>query len=127
MTFALDLAAGRPPVARVSGTAEDLAGHRTAVDEAVAAHGAVLLRGLDLRDEAAAEAAVRAVTSTPMTEREAFAPRATYRPGLHSPTEWPPDQPMCMHHELSYALRVPSRQVFVCLTAPEGGGAVGLA
>ncbi|WP_354596425.1 TauD/TfdA family dioxygenase [Streptomyces sp. JL1001] len=127
MTFALDLAAGRPPVARVSGTADDLAGHRTAVDEAVAAHGAVLLRGLDLRDEAAAEAAVRAVTSTPMTEREAFAPRATYRPGLHSPTEWPPDQPMCMHHELSYALRVPSRQVFVCLTAPEGGGAVGLA
>ncbi len=97
------------------------AGLRAAVDEAVAAHGAVLLRGWRIADEASAEAAVRVVTSQPMAEYEPFAPRTEYRPGLHSSTEWPPDQPMCMHHELSYALRVPGRQVFVCLTAPEHG------
>ncbi|MGW0551541.1 TauD/TfdA family dioxygenase [Streptomyces altiplanensis] len=125
--FALDLASGRPPVARVTGAPGATAGLRAAVDEAVAAHGAVLLRGWRIADEASAEAAVRAVTSQPMAEYEPFAPRTEYRPGLHSSTEWPPDQPMCMHHELSYALRVPGRQVFVCLTAPEHGGAVALA
>lgn len=125
--FALTLTAGRPPVARVAPAPGELAAHREAVDEAVAEHGALLLRGLDLPDTASAEAAVRAVTDELMDEYEPFAARATYRPGLYSSTEWPPEEPMCMHHELSYARQVPSRVVFACLTAPAEGGAVALA
>jgi len=127
MTFDLTVAAGHPPLARVTDRPGELARHRGRVDSVLAEHGAVLLRGLDLSPEGAVEAAVSAVTTRLMVEHEPFAPRAAHRSGLYSSTEWPADQPMCMHHELSYALRVPSRQVFVCLTAPARGGAVALA
>ncbi|RKT17067.1 alpha-ketoglutarate-dependent taurine dioxygenase [Streptomyces sp. 1114.5] len=125
--FDVTVAAGRPPVARLDGPVGALAGHRPAVDALVAEHGAVLLRGLSLPDAAAVQEAVRALTDEQMDEREPFAPRTAHLPGLYSSTEWPSDQPMCMHHELSYALRAPSRQVFGCLTAPAAGGAVALA
>src|SRR5258706_12730913 len=29
---------------------------------------------------------------------------------------------MCMHHELSYAVELPSLMLFACLVAPTGGG-----
>jgi alpha-ketoglutarate-dependent taurine dioxygenase len=62
-----------------------------------------------------------------MTEKEAFAGRQTYADGLYSSSKWPPNQPMCMHHELSYALAVPGLMLFACLTSPARGGATGVA
>jgi alpha-ketoglutarate-dependent taurine dioxygenase len=62
-----------------------------------------------------------------MTEMEAFAPRRRYAPGVYSSSKWPPNQPMCMHHELSYALEPPSLMLFACLVAPAGGGATPVA
>ena len=47
-----------------------------------------------------------------MTEREAFAPRQTYSDGVYSSATWPPNQPMCMHHELSYTLEFPGLMLF---------------
>ena len=58
-----------------------------------------------------------------MTEREAFASRRTYSDGVYSSSTWPQNQPMCMHHELSYALEFPGLMLFACLTAPTNGGA----
>jgi alpha-ketoglutarate-dependent taurine dioxygenase len=58
-----------------------------------------------------------------MIEREAFAERQTYAEGVYSSSKWPPNQPMCMHHELSYRLEVPSLLMFACLSAPTRGGA----
>ena len=92
----------------------------------VAEHGAVLVRGLGLRDVAAVERVFRQLGSL-MTEKEAFAPRRQYAPGVYSSTKWPPNQPMCMHHELSYALEPPSLMMFACLTAPAAGGATPVA
>jgi alpha-ketoglutarate-dependent taurine dioxygenase len=62
-----------------------------------------------------------------MTEREAFASRRTYFDGVYSSSKWPPNQPMCMHHELSYTLDFPGLMLFACLTAPTDGGATGVA
>ena len=62
-----------------------------------------------------------------MTEREAFAPRQTYADGVYSSTTWPANQPMCMHHELSYTLEFPGLMLFACLTAPAEGGATAVA
>ena len=92
----------------------------------VAEHGAVLVRGLGLRDVAEVEAVFRQVGGL-ATEREAFAPRREYAPGVYSSTKWPPNQPMCMHHELSYALEPPALMLFACLTAPTAGGATPVA
>jgi hypothetical protein len=120
---------GRPPIARAdpAGDAGDwVAGHRDALRGTVTEHGAVLVRGLGLRD-AAGVAAVAARLGRPMAEREAFAPRTPYPGGVYSSTTWPANQPMCMHHELSYAREFPALMLFACLTAPAEGGATGVA
>jgi alpha-ketoglutarate-dependent taurine dioxygenase len=125
----LDLQPGKPPVVRaVGGAAAHWAdGHRNALRAVVAEHGCVLVRGLGLRDATETGALFRRLAVTLMTEREAFAPRQPYPDGLYSATPWPPNQQMCMHHELSYALEFPGLLLFACLTAPAAGGATAVA
>ncbi|HEY7144934.1 MAG TPA: TauD/TfdA family dioxygenase [Streptosporangiaceae bacterium] len=126
----LDLRPGRPPVLTTAAAdpASWAAQHRDALRAAAADHGSVLVRGLQLRD-AAQFAAVAGQLSTAglMTEHEAFASRRSYPGGVYSASKWPPNQPMCMHHELSYALEFPGLMLFACLTAPASGGATGVA
>ncbi|MFD7864530.1 TauD/TfdA family dioxygenase [Streptomyces sp. NPDC057682] len=121
---------GQVAVVRVPAP-DDAAGwaaeHRTTVLRAVAEHGAVLLRGLAVDSPEAVEAVARALGVDPMEERERFAARRRYRPGVQGSSEWPPDEPMCMHHELSYAAEVPALALFGCLTAPAEGGATAVA
>jgi alpha-ketoglutarate-dependent taurine dioxygenase len=93
---------------------------------AIGQHGSLVVRGLGLRDAAGGEAVFRQLGSL-MTEREAFASRRTYSDGVYSASKWPPNQHMCMHHELSYALEVPSLMLFTCLVAPTSGGATQVA
>ncbi|MEU1015998.1 TauD/TfdA family dioxygenase [Streptomyces sp. NPDC005898] len=104
-----------------------LTGERDRIRAAVAEHGAVLVRGLGLESRAAAVEALRRVIGEPLAEREGFAPRDRYGEGVHSSSHWPADQPMCMHHELSYAGRAPALLAFACLTAPAEGGVTALA
>ena len=97
---------------------------RAAVDE----HGAVLVRGLGLRDPAeVADTFQRLVPGGLMPDREAFAARQPYLDGVYSSLTWPANQPMCMHHELSYALEFPGLMLFACLQAPSVGGVTGVA
>src|SRR5213083_3267055 len=106
-TLNVDVRAGKPPMLRVDATDDAprwAAEHRNALRAAVAEHGSLLVRGLGLRDAAETEAAFRQLGNL-MTEKEAFAPRRSYAKGVYSSSKWPPNQPMCMHHELSYALQ----------------------
>jgi len=100
--------------------------HRDALRAAVVEHGSLLVRGLRLRDVTEIEAVFRRLGSL-MIEKEAFAARRRYSEALYSSSKWPPNQPMCMHHELSYALEFPSLMLFACLTAPTDGGATPVA
>ncbi|MEV5986724.1 TauD/TfdA family dioxygenase [Streptomyces sp. NPDC052051] len=101
--------------------------HREALRARVTEHGAVLVRGLGLREPDQVGAVFTGLAGELMAEREAFAPRESYGPGLYSSSTWPTNQPMCMHHELSYALEVPGLMLFACLTAADEGGATGVA
>ncbi|WP_443032028.1 TauD/TfdA family dioxygenase [Streptomyces sp. CA-210063] len=126
----IESAAGRPPLLMVSPAdpaAHWVAGRREALRAAVAEHGSVLVRGLGLRDATEVGAVFRALADTLMSEKEAFAPRRTYADGVYSSTAWPPNQPMCMHHELSYTVEFPGLMLFACLEAAERGGATGVA
>src|SRR5216110_944224 len=128
-TLNVDVRPGRPPMLRVDAT-DDVprwaAEHRDALRAAVVQHGSLLVRGLGLRDVAGIEAVFRRLGSL-MTEKEAFAARRRYSDGLYSSSKWPPNQPMCMHHELSYTLEPPSLMLFACLTAAASGGATPVA
>lgn len=101
--------------------------YRDALRAAVVEHGAVLVRGLGLRDAADVADVFRGLATALMTEKEGFASRQVYSEGVYSSSTWPANQPMCMHHELSYALEFPSVMMFACLGAPTDGGATAVA
>jgi hypothetical protein len=125
----VDLQPGKPPMLRAETTGDAarwVAAHRDALRATVAQHGSLLVRGLGLRDAAQTEAVFRQL-GTLMTETEAFAPRQTYARGVYSSSKWPPNQPMCMHHELSYRIEFPGLMLFACLVAPTDGGATPVA
>ncbi|RZT88602.1 alpha-ketoglutarate-dependent taurine dioxygenase [Pseudonocardia sediminis] len=124
----VDLVPGRPPML----SADSIRGlgwdeYRAGVRAVVARYGSVLVRGLGLRDAADVTDVFRGLADSLMIEREAFASREVYAEGVYSSSTWPANQPMCMHHELSYALDVPGMMMFACLQAPAGGGATGVA
>ncbi|MER6328282.1 TauD/TfdA family dioxygenase [Streptomyces sp. NPDC001034] len=126
----VELRPHRPALLRVDspGDAPSWAGeHREALRALVTEHGALLVRGLGLRDADRVGAVFARIAGELMTEREAFAPREARGPGVYTSTPWPANQPMCMHHELSYTLDVPSLMLFACLTAPAEGGATAVA
>jgi alpha-ketoglutarate-dependent taurine dioxygenase len=126
----VDLRAGSPPVVRAVASGDPsawMADHRDGLRAVVVRHGAALVRGLGLRDSTETAAVVRQLSTDLMAETEAFAPRQARSDGLYSSTKWPPNQPMCMHHELSYTLRFPGLLAFACLSAPTVGGATGVA
>ncbi|MFJ8629534.1 TauD/TfdA family dioxygenase [Streptomyces sp. NPDC093568] len=129
-TPGVDLEPGKPPILRAGhpDAAESWAAeHRDGVRALVAEHGSVLVRGLPPGDHAETAAVLRRLAAGPMTEREAFAPRQSYSDGVYSSSKWPPHQPMCMHHELSYTLEFPGLILFACRAAPAVGGATALA
>jgi alpha-ketoglutarate-dependent taurine dioxygenase len=126
----VDLQPGRPPILRAEATG-DAPGwaveHRDALRAVVAEHGSVLVRGLGLRDTTEIGAVFAQLTSRLMAERETFAARRLYADGVYSSSKWPANQPMCMHHELSYTLEFPGLMLFACVSAPTAGGATGVA
>ena len=131
-TSALDVQRlpGRPALVQTTPTGDPagwVTAHRDALRAAVAEHGALLVRGLGLRDSATVAATFWRVAESLMTERESFAPRHHHGHGVYSSTKWPANQPMCMHHELSYTLEFPGLMLFACLTPPETGGATAVA
>jgi len=101
--------------------------HRAALRAALPVHGAVLIRGLGLRDAAGVAAVVRRLTEQLMPEREGFGSRTEYPGPVYSSTTWTPDTPMCMHHELAYARTFPATVALGCLTVADSGGEVELA
>jgi alpha-ketoglutarate-dependent taurine dioxygenase len=118
------------PILRADATGDPrawAAEHRDALRAVVADHGSVRVRGLGLRDASEAGDVFRGLAGELMAEREAFAARRTFSDGVYSSATWPQNQPMCMHHELSYALEFPGLMLFACLSAPTEGGATAVA
>lgn len=128
--YDVELHIGKPPVLRAEAGGDPVgwaARHREALRAIVIEHGAVLVRGLGLRDSGETGAVFGRLATGLMSEREAFAPRRLYSDGVYSSSSWPTNQPMCMHHELSYTLEFPGLMLFACLCAPDNGGATAVA
>ncbi len=126
----VELQPGKPPMLRAEAPGDApswAAEHRDALRTAVAEHGSVLVRGLGLCDSTEVGAVFARLATGLMTETEAFASRQTYSAGVYSSSKWPSNQPMCMHHELSYTLEFPGLMLFACLSAPTDGGATAVA
>ena len=119
----LDLAPDKPPLLHADPAGDAprwVADQRDALRAVVAEHGSLLVRGLGLHDATELGAVFRQLATGLMTEREAFASRRSYSDGIYSSANWPQNQPMCMHHELSYTLEFPGLMLFACLSASSG-------
>ena len=127
----LDRRSGGLPILRVDGIGDTqrwAAENRDALRALLIERGSVMVRGLGLRDAAEVGAVFRQLAPAGLLiEKEAFASRQAYSEGVYSSSKWPPNQPMCMHHELSYLLQPPTLVMFACLTAPTTGGATAVA
>jgi alpha-ketoglutarate-dependent taurine dioxygenase len=126
----IDRQPGKAPIllAETPGDAPGWAAeHKDALRALVAEHGSIMVRGLGLCDAAEVSAVFRRLANGLMIEREAFATRRIYSDGVYSSATWPANQPMCMHHELSYTFEFPGLMLFACLSAPTTGGATAVA
>ena len=126
----IDRQPGKAPIllAETPGDAPGWAAeHKDALRALVAEHGSIMVRGLGLRAAAEVSAVFRRLANGLMIEREAFATRRIYGDGVYSSATWPANQPMCMHHELSYTFEFPGLMLFACLSAPTTGGATAVA
>ncbi|MGW2014444.1 TauD/TfdA family dioxygenase [Streptomyces sp. NPDC001927] len=110
-----------------AGAAAWVAEHRGEVLAVVAEHGAAVVTGLGLHSVSDVEAVLGQLGVRPVREAEGFAARTEHAYGVYSSAAWPPRQPMCMHHELSYAGQFPGLLLFACLRAPSTGGTTALA
>ena len=123
-------AAGGPVTLQVpdgTGAAAWVTDRRTAVLDLLHRHGAILVRGLDVVAPETLAAVATRLAGPLIAEREPFTVRDGYGSGVQSSSKWPADQPMCMHHEGSYASQFPGILLFACRQAPAAGGVTGLA
>lgn len=90
-------------------------------------HGAVLLRGFDVRDAAGFRAVAGTATPGLLDYTYRSTPRKKAEPGVYTSTEYPPDQQIPMHNENSYSSTWPAKLWFYCHRAAAEGGATPLA
>jgi alpha-ketoglutarate-dependent taurine dioxygenase len=104
-----------------------LAAQRTALDALLAEHGALLLRGLELRSVDDFARVRDALIDRHASYKEKATPRSDFGKDVYSSTDLPPSQDIRLHNEISYTLEFPRTLVFACLEAPEVGGATPVA
>lgn len=117
------------PRARVTAqsAAERLRAERSAIDAALYAHGALLLRGLPIDAPADVETIASAVASPLANDYLGTSPRNALTTYVHNASELPPFYPIPQHCEMSFVKAPPSRLVFSCLVAPRADGETPLA
>ena len=102
-------------------------GRRDFLDDKLRQHGGILFRGFDVGDVARFEELIRAVSGEALEYRERSSPRHSVGGNIYTSTDYPPDQPIFLHNENSYAHRWPLKIFFFCHTPPETGGATPIA
>lgn len=85
-------------------------------------HGGILFRGFDLNTPVDFEEVASSVTSQIMPYMESATPRTKLNDKVYTSTEFPPEQVIALHNELSYVLTWPMKIWFFCLQPASQGG-----
>lgn len=96
--------------------------HLREIEEQLTAHGAILFRGFALPESDDFSRFSRTILPHLANYVEGSSPRVQTGDKVYTSTEYPADQFVSMHNELSYAHRWPSKLFFYCLVAPGRGG-----
>ncbi len=92
------------------------------IGERLIEHGAILFRNFRLRTAEDFDRFSRVLIPRRVNYVEGSSPRLALGEKIYTSTEYPADQFVSMHNELSYAHRWPSRLLFFCETPPQQGG-----
>ncbi len=103
------------------------AGQRGVIEEELLRHGAILFRGFRVGEVGGFEQFARAVSPDLLDYLERAAPRKEVGSNVYTSTEFPADQHIPMHHEMSYSHNWPTKLWFYCVKAAEQGGATPIA
>lgn len=85
-------------------------------------HGALLFRGFDVPDQAAFTRVVGATSVPLMQYMEGATPRSELGGKVYTSTEYPPDQSIALHNELTYVMTWPMKIWFYCLQPAQERG-----
>lgn len=103
------------------------AGERTWLLDRMQEHGAVLLRDFRIDSAEVFSELVRALRPILLDYLERAAPRREVAHRVFTSTEYPADQSIPIHHEMSYSHNWPARLFFYCDVPSEDGGATPVA
>jgi len=96
--------------------------NREWLEEKLAKHGALLLRGFEVNSASQFADFVRAISDELIEYGERSSPRTSIGNGVYSSTDHPPDQPIVLHNEQSYTLNWPMKICFYCVQAASQHG-----
>jgi alpha-ketoglutarate-dependent taurine dioxygenase len=86
------------------------------------AHGGILFRNFGLRSEAELERFIQTVSGEPLEYTYRSTPRKRVSGKVYTSTEYPADQFIPLHNEMSYTRNWPMKIWFLCLKAAQQGG-----
>ncbi len=85
-------------------------------------YGALLFRGFDLATQAAFERFLPSISARLMTYMEGATPRTELGQSVYTSTEYPADQSIAFHNELTYVITWPKLIWFHCIQPADRGG-----
>lgn len=92
------------------------------VEQSVLKHGGVLFRGFDMKSQGDFQQFLAACNLPLIEYFESSTPRIQLGDKVYTSTEFPPDQHIALHNELSTAATFPLKVWFFCLKPADQGG-----
>jgi alpha-ketoglutarate-dependent taurine dioxygenase len=96
--------------------------NRDFIEEQLVKHGAILFRGFAMGSTEDFDEFSRTILPHRVNYVEGSSPRISMGEKVYTSTEYPADQFVSMHNELSYAHKWPGKLLFFCETEPREGG-----
>jgi len=100
---------------------------RAFIESELLKHGGILFRHFDVDSASRFEDFARALDPELLDYFERAAPRREVGKNIYTSTEYPPDQAIPLHHEMSYSHNWPTKIWFYCAQPAESGGATPIA
>lgn len=85
-------------------------------------YGAILFRGFKIHSQQDFQQAVEKIIPQTAEYVEGATPRTQLKDGIYTATEFPAEQEIAPHNELSYTMTPPDKLAFCCLQSAESGG-----
>ena len=96
--------------------------NREFVESGLSQHGGILFRGFDIASRERFEQFLEAISLPLMRYSEGATPRTELGNNIYTSTEYPPDQSIALHNELTYVVTWPMKIAFCCVQPAEQRG-----